>query len=188
VAGWERANLAREKAVKLSLSLLALVLFAAPALAQEMQHAPANCPADAKPLPAALANWTDKASLDAAGSAAGLDASALTPGKAATVKLHHTGDVQYVAKPEKQSSAATYGGLLMLDVKDAGTYQVNLSSGAWIDVLKDGAAVSSGAHSHGLPCSDIRKAVQFPLQPGQYVIQLSRNNDPSIAVMVSRVP
>ena len=46
----------------------------------------------------------------------------------------------------------------------------------------------SGAHAPGPACSGIRKTVQFPLQPGRYVIQLSANGDPTIAMMVSRVP
>jgi hypothetical protein len=163
-------------------------LFAAPAVAQEMQHASANCPADAKPLPAALSAWTDKASFDAAGSAAALNAAVLAPGKAVTVNLRHTREVQYMVQPEKPGGSVAYGGLLMLDVKTAGTYQVNLSSGAWIDVLKDGRPVMSGAHAPGPACSGIRKTVQFPLQPGRYVIQLSANGDPSIAVLVSRAP
>ena len=86
--------------MKLPLSILALVLFCAPTLAQEMQHAPANCPADAKPLPASLSAWTDKASLGAAGDAAGLNAAALMPGKAVTVSLRHTREVQYIVQPE----------------------------------------------------------------------------------------
>jgi hypothetical protein len=163
-------------------------MFSAPALAQEMQHAPANCPADAKPLPAALSGWTDKVSLDAAGEAAGLNSAALMPGKAVTVSLRHTREVQYITQPEKLGGSVAYGGLLMLNVKNAGTYQVNLSSGAWIDVLKDGAAVMSGAHAPGPACSGIRKTVQFPLQPGRYVIQLSANGDPTIAVLISRAP
>jgi hypothetical protein len=174
--------------VKAAAIFLPAFLLVTPALAQGMQHAPANCPADAKPLPVALAHWTDKASLDAAGSAAALSNAALMPGKAVTVSLRHTREVQYIAQPEKPGGSVAYGGLLMLDVKDAGTYQVNLSSGAWIDMLKDGAAVQSGAHAPGPACSGIRKTVQFPLQPGHYVIQLSANGDPTIAVMVSRVP
>jgi hypothetical protein len=174
--------------MKASAALIAMFLFAWPVLAQEMQHAPANCPADAKPLSAALSAWSDKTSLDAAGSAAGLDAAALAPGRAATVNLHHTREVQYIIQPEKPGGSVAYGGLLMLDIKRAGTYQVNLSSGAWIDLLKDGAAVMSGAHAPGPACSGIRKTVQFPLQPGRYVIQVSANGDPTIAVMVSHVP
>jgi hypothetical protein len=129
-----------------------------------------------------------KTSLDAAGDPAGLNAATLTPGKAVTVTLHHTREVQYISQPEKPGGSVAYGGLLMLDIKNAGTYQINLSAGAWIDLLKDGAAVMSGAHAPGPACSGIRKTVQFPLQPGCYVIQLSANGDPTIAVMVSHVP
>lgn len=174
--------------MKRVLPVLALLLFPACASAQEMQmdHAPANCPADAKPLPAALAGWKNRSDLAAAGDAAGLDAAALTPGKAVTVTLRH--EVQYVAKPQKPVTASTYGGLLMLAVKQSGTYQVSLGAGAWIDMLKDGAEVASNAHSPGPACSGIRKMVQFPLSAGRYVIQLSGNGDPAIAILVSRVP
>ncbi len=174
--------------MKLLLPALVLSLLPVLACAQEMQHAPANCPADAKPLPAALSGWSDKTSVDAASNAAGLQTAALIPGKAAVVTLRHTREVQYVTQPEKPGGSVAYGGLLSLDVKTAGTYQVSLNSGAWIDLLKDGAPVMSGAHAPGPACSGIRKTVQFPLQPGRYVIQLSANADPTIAVMVSRVP
>ncbi|HEX4272840.1 MAG TPA: hypothetical protein VHZ32_15725, partial [Rhizomicrobium sp.] len=61
-------------------------------------------------------------------------------------------------------------------------------AGPWIDVLKDGAAVTSGVHGPGPACSGIRKTVQFPLQPGRYVIQISANAGDSVPVMVSLVP
>ena len=38
-----------------------------------------------------------------------------------------------------------------------------------------------------LTCTGIRKTVQFPLTPGHYVLQISANADPEIAVMVSLV-
>jgi len=85
--------------MKASAAFISAFLLAAPALAQEMQRTPANCPAG--PLPAALSAWTDKASLDAAVSTAGLNAAAVAPGKAVTVILHHTRDVQYITQPEK---------------------------------------------------------------------------------------
>jgi len=86
--------------MKASAAFISAFLLVTPAMAQEMQHAPANCPADAKPLPASLSAWTDKASLGAAGDAAGLNAAALMPGKAVTVSLRHTREVQYIVQPE----------------------------------------------------------------------------------------
>jgi len=94
--------------------------------------------------------------------------------------------VRFVLKPEKPGSAGGYGGMLVVDVREAGTYQVSLSAGAWIDVLKDGAPVASTAHDHGAECMGIRKMVSFPLQPGQHVIQLSSNKDDTIKVLVAR--
>jgi hypothetical protein len=167
-------------------ALLAALAISPLAWAQEMAHAPANCPAG--PLPASLSGWATRMDMAAAGNPDGLSTAALTPGMAANVNLRHTREVQYAMQPEKPGGSVAYGGLLLLNVKEAGTYQVNLSSGAWIDVLKDGAVVTSGAHAPGPACSGIRKTVQFPLTPGHYVIQLSANADPTIAVMVSRVP
>ena len=43
------------------------------------------------------------------------------------------------------------------------------------------------AHAPGPACTGIRKTVQFPLQPGHYVLQISANADPTIAVMISTV-
>ena len=73
-------------------------------------------------------------------------------------------------------------GGLAVDVREAGTYQVSLSAGAWIDVVKDGAAVASTGHDHGAGC----KMVSFLLQPGRHVIQLSGNKDDTIKVMIAR--
>jgi hypothetical protein len=161
-----------------------------PAAAQDMPGMAmpaANCAAPAA-LPPALAGWTAKVGLASATQASGLDAAMLAPGRAANVALHPTREVSYVTQPEKPGGSVAHGGLVALSIAEAGTYQVSLSSGAWIDVLKDGAAVVSSAHAPGPPCSGIRKTVQFPLQPGRYVIQLSANADPAIQVMVSRVP
>ena len=78
--------------------------------------------------------------------------------------------------------------MLAVTIADAGTYQISLSNGAWIDLLKDGAAQVSTAHAPGPACSGVRKTVQFAMVPGRYVIQLSGNADPVIQVLVSKVP
>ena len=166
-------------------ALLAAIV--APAAAQEMHAEQQNCAAPA-PLPASLSGWTYKGSLISAMEAGQLDQASLTPGKAADVSLHHTHEVKFVIQPEKPGGSVAYGGLLSLDVQQAGTYQVSLGAGPWIDVLKDGVAVVSGAHGPGPACSGIRKTVQFPLQPGRYVIQISANAQASVPVMISQVP
>ncbi len=115
--------------MKASAAFISIFLFAAPASAQEMQHAPANCPADAKPLPAALSAWADKASLDAAGDPAGLNrrGADARQGRDREPAPHPRGAICHPAGKARRGSVA-YGGLLQLNVKDTGTYQVNLKA------------------------------------------------------------
>jgi len=115
-----------------------------------------------------------------------LEAARLTLDKAATVTLHPGNDVRFVIAPEKPGSAGSYGGMVSLDVREAGTYQVALSAGAWLDMVQDGSAVTFAGHEHGAECSGLRKMVSFPLKPGRHVIQLSGNKDDTIQVVVSR--
>lgn len=115
-----------------------------------------------------------------------LEPARLTLGKAATVTLHPGNDVRFVIAPEKARSEGSFGGMLSLDVHEAGTYQVGLSQGAWLDMVQDGAAVASTGHGHDAQCSSLRKMVSFPLKPGRHVIQLSGNKEDTIQVVVSR--
>jgi hypothetical protein len=166
--------------------LTAALLASGAAGAQEMQAAP-KCMEVVAPPPA-LAGWTSKTDITSASKADGLAQAALTIDHGANVTLHPTREVSYVAQPDKPGGSVASGGLLAVSIATAGTYQVNLSSGAWIVLLQDGKAVLSTAHAPGPACTGIRKTVQFPLQPGRYVLQLSANADPTIHVMVSRVP
>jgi len=102
--------------------------------------------------------------------------------QAATVTLHPVGEVRFVRPPDRRLDVSSYGGMLAVDVREPGTYQVSLSAGAWIDMLKDGAAIASTAHEHGGQCA--AKMVSFALQPGRHV--LSGNKEDSIRVMVVR--
>lgn len=153
-----------------------------------MAISPANCPATQAPLPPVLAAWPDKTSVTSATQRSGFDSAILSPGKAASVTLHPTRQVAFVTQPEKPGGSVAHGGMLAVTIADAGTYQISLSNGAWIDLLRDGVAQVSTAHAPGPACSEVRKTVQFAMVPGRYVIQLSGNADPAIQVLVSKVP
>lgn len=131
------------------------------------------------------AGWGGTGTLTSATASAEFGAARLNLGQAASVTLHPVSEVRFAAPPGKRGDASLYGGMMELDVREAGTYQVALSAGAWIDVLKGGATVSSAAHAHDAGCPDLRKMVTFPLQPGQHVIQLSANKEATIKVLVS---
>ena len=169
-------------------ALIGIVLLPLSPGAQPMPDAPKACGATDTSLPAALAGWTAASALTSANSESGLGNAALVPGRAARVSLHPTRQVAYVSQPEKPGGSVAHGGLLSLTVAEAGTYQINLDSGAWIDVLKDGAGVTSVDHGPGPACSGIHKTVAFPLAPGRYVIQISANADPTLQIMISRRP
>ena len=125
------------------------------------------------------------AELRAATASPELEPARLMLEQATTVTLYPVGEVRFVSAPAKRASASSYGGMLAMDVREAGTYQVSLSAGAWIDVLKDGEEIASTAHDHGAGCSGFAKMVSFALQPGRHVIQLSGNKEDSITVMVA---
>jgi hypothetical protein len=156
--------------------------------AEEMRTAPATCTAPKVPT-GELAAWTTPRPLNAAQSAGRLSAARLVPGQAVEVALAQTADVKYPLRPEKPGEAASYGGLIGLNIREAGTYRVALGSGAWIDVVgKDGKAVASIGHGHGPECAGVRKMVDFPLKPGRYTLQISASGATAIRVLLARLP
>ncbi len=157
-------------------------------LAQAEGERPAACAATDAALPVELSAWTAKASLVAAAGSDELSRAEVRPGQAVSVALPLTRAVTYVVQPEKPGGSVSHGGLLSLRIGKAGTYRIALDSGAWIDLIKDGAAASSTAHGRGPPCSTVRKMVDFALTPGRYVIQISANADPSIGLLVAAAP
>lgn len=148
-----------------------LVLLTPPARAQDA------CPTPPQPAVITAAAKADK-----------LDGAMLTAGQTARVALHPVKDVTYIMAPQKPGEAASQGGLLAVAIADAGTYQVGVSTGAWIDVLQNGAAITSTAHGHAPNCAGLHKMVDFPLAPGRVVIQISGNADATLQIRVSPRP
>lgn len=168
------------KSLALSVTVLAAFSISPPALAQQ------TCAPGSATLPLPVSSWISKSQV-----VAGADATSaplLVPGTAVEATLLPTRQVRYAIQPEKPGGSVAYGGILAVAIDKAETYQVNLGSGAWIDLVRDGKSVASTAHAPGPACSGIRKTVQFPLEPGHYVLQISANAEPAIAVMISGVP
>jgi hypothetical protein len=86
------------------------------------------------------------------------------------------------------SGSVSYGGLIGVTVAQPGSYRVALSSGAWIDLVRDGKAVTSTAHGHGPACTGVLKMVDFPLTPGRYTLQIGANGGARMTVLVARLP
>ncbi|MDR3506339.1 MAG: homogentisate 1,2-dioxygenase [Caulobacteraceae bacterium] len=172
------------------LGLAALALGAAlssGAQAQTPTPAPV-CATGDKALPPEFSAWAHKSDLAAAKGPADLPRASLVPGQAVTLTLTPTPRVTYLAQPEKPGGSVSHGGLASLTIDRAGSYRIALDGGAWIDLLKDGKALVSTGHGHGPDCSGIRKIVDFDLAPGLYVLQISANAGPTLAVLVTPRP
>lgn len=170
----------------LALSALGLAVVAAgPTEAQEA--AQPTCTTQIAPT-GELAPWTAPVRLQAAGTETSTSRARLSIGEAANLTLLPTPEVRYPRRPEKPGGSVSYGGLVSIDVREAGTYRVALGSAAWIDLVRDGQALKSGAHGHGPDCTGIRKMVDFALTPGPYTLQISANGQPQTTVLFARLP
>jgi hypothetical protein len=170
----------------LALGALGLAAVAAgPIEAQDA--APPACAAPVAPT-GELAPWTMPFQLKAAETETSTSRARLPIGQAANLTLLQTPDVRYPLRPEKPGGSVSYGGLVLIDVREAGTYRVALDSAAWVDLVRDEQAVKSTAHGHGPNCTGIRKMVDYPLTPGPYVLQISANGRPQMTVLLARLP
>lgn len=150
---------------------------------------PIACPATPAALPGELSGWNRRVPLTAgrnASTAARLDAGAAVDGT-----LSAAPEVHYVLRPEKPGGSLSFGGIYAFTVTEAGHYRVALGSAAWIDVIKTSdttKGLTSIAHSRGPDCSGIRKMVDFALEPGDYVLQVSASAEAKLPLLVTRLP
>lgn len=157
----------------------------AAAPAAGMDHAAVDCPAVPAALPPELAGWSQMVPVAAGASAE--RAATLTLGVGAKAALLPTPTLSYPLRPEKPGGPASSGGLFAFAAPAAGRYRVALGAGAWIDVVRDGAAVVSSTHGHGPDCSGVRKTVDFDLLPGRYLLQVSGNAASTLPLLVGRL-
>jgi hypothetical protein len=155
----------------MALRLVLAALFAV-ALPLGAQAQPAACP-DIKPatlLPAAMA--AD-------------DATPVTLGMPVMAGLHPVSHLTFALTPSRKPEG--YGGIFMLEVASAGNYRVSIGTRAWVDVLQDGKEMRGRSQTPS-GCSLFAKGVEFTLAPGKAVIQLPSNAEPSVALLVEKLP
>jgi hypothetical protein len=150
---------------------------------QAMHDAPATCPLTPPPLPAAYRGWTTMTPRGAGTDAAG--APTLPLGAGTLLALHDAAAVRFAVAPGHAPAAGSSGGLATVAVSRAGRYRVALGGGAWIDLVRNGTPLASIGHGHGPACTTVKKTVDFDLQPGRYLLQLSGSTAPVLAVMVA---
>jgi hypothetical protein len=123
--------------------------------------------------PVCTATVAPPAGLEAWSVAPGMTGDVIAPGKNIALTLEPIDSVTFSLPLERKPVAGTFGGVYHVTIATAGTYRVALQNGAWVDLVRDGKSLTSVAHMEGAPCSGIRKIVDFALQPGTYIVQLS---------------
>ena len=170
----------------------ALALVLAPGLAPAQGKKPrteaeAVCAAPAPPPPE-FAGWGAPADLAAAHRAADLPKAQIVPGKAVNALLAPVDAIEYRAPPQKADGPQVYGGLYLLKIPEAGTYRIQSgASPPWMDLFQDRTMVKSVSYGHGPACTGLGKYVDFPLQPGDYLVQFSESLKPQTEIMVVKL-
>ena len=171
-------------------SVLAAVLMPAVAMAQTQAPVPPSgtasvCAAVDTAIAAPWQGWATPELLP--GGASLGTAGKLAVGHSYRAVLPASSAMTYAVPLYKPAAADTFAGLFTLTIDTAGTYSIALSEGAWIDVAPvAGKALSSVSHGHGPDCTTIHKVVDFALQPGVYVVQVSAA--PASPVVIAVAP
>lgn len=141
--------------------------------------------APAAAAPVCTATVAPPAGLEAWSTAPGTTADAIAPGKNIALTLQPIDSMTFPVPLERKPTPGTFGGVYHVTVAAAGTYRVVLQNGAWIDLVRDGKSLTSAGHMEGAPCSGIRKIVDFDLQPGTYIVQLSNARTAQMRVLIA---
>lgn len=109
------------------------------------------------------------------------------PETAISVVLARTSDVTYPVAPTGKPKGAgedTFGAVVSFDGGGGGLHQITLSGAGWIDVVQNGAALKSVAHTGKADCEGVRKSVRFELAPGPFAVQISGAASPTMKFTV----
>lgn len=132
-----------------------------------------GCDAFAWPIATEL-QWMKASDSEAVTSGAKL---AAPPAKAISLTLMPMTEVSFPVAPtsrKKGNAAETFGGIVAFDgTTEPGVYQLSLATAGWVDVVQDGKALRSSAHSGKMDCDGVRKSVRFDIGAGPFSIELS---------------
>jgi hypothetical protein len=105
------------------------------------------------------------------------------------VALAPQSEVHFLTPPEHPHGGDdTLSGVLRVRIPQAGLYRVSLSEGDWIDLVHDGAPITSQDHQGGAGCSAPHKVVQFQLPADEILVQLSGAKTATVRVTFTPAP
>ncbi len=109
---------------------------------------------------------------------------ALAVGAAGIVHLAPVDKMSFPKPPQRAPAPGTFAAVLNLQVAAAGVYTINLSDGAWIDVVQDGVELKPLAFSGAKDCPNIHKSLKFQFAARNTLIQFSNARANEISVVV----
>ena len=108
--------------------------------------------------------------------------------KANRVTLVDIQAIKFAVPPERAPKIGTLAAALTFIVASPGVYDVGLSGEGWIDVVQNGAAVTSSDFSGQKNCPGLHKSVRFALAAGVATLQLSNVASETIDVAIAPAP
>jgi hypothetical protein len=150
--------------------------------------APAQTAPEACTVPHELAGWAQRHAVTAAAHIGGNPVPDLSVGQAVDLTLVPIDRLAVVAPLGKAPGPDDKGGLVTFRAALSGTYRIALGGHGWIDVAKGQTPLASIAHSSGPECAGIAKKVDFQLEAGTYILQISAVSGDSIPLMIARLP
>lgn len=106
----------------------------------------------------------------------------LRPGVSTQIGLLPQSEVKFAAG---RVSRKGYAGLAAIDVPRAGTLQLVLDNKTYVDLVRGGKALDLAGEPKGHGCPGIQKALDFKVQPGRYLVQLSGSPDRAVKLATS---
>lgn len=114
---------------------------------------------------------------------------ALAAPTALVLKLAPTAEARLPFPPGRPPAPETFAGTVSLQLPPGGgIVQVTLAQAAWIDLIREGEALSPVAFTGVRNCPLARKSVRFRVPAGTWSLQLSGAATSSLALAVSLDP
>ena len=110
---------------------------------------------------------------------------AAVPSTGMTLRLTTPAEAKLPTPPERAPKEGTFAGFTSFkSLRKAGIYTVNLSTGAWVDLVQDGHPLKPKAFSGATDCDGIRKTMKYELSASPFVLQVSGTKEDSISISI----
>ncbi|HYZ48776.1 MAG TPA: hypothetical protein VE567_07775 [Sphingomonas sp.] len=107
---------------------------------------------------------------------------ALKPGAVSQIALLPRERVTFATG---RASRKGYAGLAAIDVAKAGTLHVLVGNRTYVDLVRGGKPIALAAEPAHPGCPGVRKALEFAVQPGRYLVELSGSTERKVMIATS---